>query len=218
MRMANYFVEHNWPRLENHARNVAKHTVKIDAIVAHIMTFTCRASHYIRRATPGRKYLPCDLSVRKMHGLFTQQNDVQVQVTYSLYYDVFRRQFNLGFGHPMTDVCATCASYRLRCKYQLVPDADRRREAALYILHRRRARKFYDLMNDTSDASVTVCFDMMQNLSLPKTPIGQANSACTCLRSFFIVVAVMASRSKMFISTCGRKTRIERTATSSLLP
>ena len=44
----------------------------------------------------------------------------------------------------------------------------------MYILHRRRARKFYDLMNDTSDASVTVCFDMMQNLSLPKTPIGQA--------------------------------------------
>ena len=51
---------------------------------------------------------------------------------------------------------------------------DRRREAALFILHRRRARKFYDLLNDTGDTSVTVCFDMMQNLSLPKTPIGQA--------------------------------------------
>ena len=56
---------------------------------------------------------------------------------------------------------------------------DRRRptttdDAALFILHRRRARKFYDLLNDTGDKSVTVCFDMMQNLSLPKTPIGQA--------------------------------------------
>ena len=34
--------------------------------------------------------------------------------------------------------------------------------------------KFYDLMNDTKETSVTVCFDMMQNLSLPKTPIRQA--------------------------------------------
>ena len=128
------------------ARNVVEHAEKRAAVVAHITTFTCRASHYIRRGTPGRKYLPCDLNVRKMHALFAEQNDVEVQVTYSLYYDVFRRQFNLGFGHPVTDVCATCASYRLRCKDQLVTDDDRRREAALFILH----------------------------LSLPKTPIGQA--------------------------------------------
>ena len=122
VRIAKYFVEHNCPRPENRGgtRNVAEHTVKRDAVVAHITTFTCSASHYIRRGTPGRKYLPCDVSVRKMHGLFTQQNDVQVQVTYSLYYDVFRRQFNIGFGHPVTDVCATCVSYRLRCKDQLV--------------------------------------------------------------------------------------------------
>ncbi len=109
------------------ARNVVEHAEKRAAVVAHITTFTCRASHYIRRGTPGRKYLPCDLNVRKMHALFAEQNDVEVQVTYSLYYDVFRRQFNLGFGHPVTDVCATCASYRLRCKDQLVTDDARRR-------------------------------------------------------------------------------------------
>ena len=29
------------------------------------------------------------------------------------------------------------------------------------------------MLNATNETSVTVCFDMMQNLSLPKTPIGQ---------------------------------------------
>ena len=30
-------------------------------------SFMCRASHYARRGSPGRKYLPSDLSVARMH-------------------------------------------------------------------------------------------------------------------------------------------------------
>ena len=177
VRIAKYFVEHDGsPRPENRggARQTAMYDGKKAAIVEHISTFSCRASHYIRRGTPGRKYLPSDMSVRQMHAMFGRQNDAQVQVSYSLYYSVFCSKFNLGFGHPVTDVCATCASYKLRYKDQLIDEADRQREAASFILHRRRARVFYDLMNVTEEAAVTICFDMMQNLSLPKTSIGQA--------------------------------------------
>ncbi|GFN88878.1 hypothetical protein PoB_001538400 [Plakobranchus ocellatus] len=45
---------------------------------------------------------------------------------------------------------------------------------AEFILHRRQARKFYDLMNQNVDNSVTICFDVMENLVLPKTRIGAA--------------------------------------------
>ena len=176
VRIAKYFIEQGCPRPENRggARKTSEYDEKKAAIVEHISTFTCRASHYTRRGTPGRKYLPSDMSVKQMHAMFARQNDAQVQVTYSLYYSVFCYKFNLGFGHPVTDVCATCASYKLHCKDQLAAEEDRRREAASYILHRRRARVFYDMLNATDEASITVCFDMMQNLSLPKTPIGLA--------------------------------------------
>ena len=43
----------------------------------------------------------------------------------------------------------------------------------LYMLHRRRSRVFYNLLNDVKN-SVTICFDMMENMVLPKSPIGQS--------------------------------------------
>ena len=107
-----------------------------------------------------------------MHQLFREQN--HNDVSYSLYYSVFRYNFNLGFGHPATDACATCAKYRLRMKDLDMTDDEKRTESATFILHRRRARFFYDMLRQQVDDSVTVCFDMMQNLILPRTPIGQA--------------------------------------------
>ncbi len=125
----------------------------------HIQTFTCRASHYGRRGAPGRKYLPSDLSVKRMHELFDQQNHDLV---------------NLGFGHPATDACSSCTRFQLRVKDPSLTEEEKRSESASYILHRRRARVFYDLLGKVDHDSVTLCFDMMQNLTLPRTPIGQA--------------------------------------------
>ncbi len=138
----------------------------------HIQTFTCRASHYGRRGAPGRKYLPSDLSVKRMHELFDQQN--HDLVSYSLYYTVFRQHFNLGFGHPATDACSSCTRFQLRVKDPSLTEEEKCSESASYILHRRRARVFYDLLGKVDHDSVTLCFDMMQNLTLPRTPIGQA--------------------------------------------
>ena len=152
------------------ARNVQENAAKRKLVTDHIETFTCRASHYARRGAPGRKYLPSDLSVKKMHELFKAQN--HEQISYSLYYSVFMHDFNLGIGHPSKDTCSTCARFRIKIKDPELSDEEKRNETALYILHRRRGRKFYDLLNDVGD-TFTVCFDIMENLVLPKSPIGQ---------------------------------------------
>ena len=89
------------------------------------------------------------------------------------YTSVFRTDFNLAFGHPAKDTCATCAAHQQRIKDDSIPHDDRQFEAASFILHRRRARTFYTRMNEVPDGSVTVCFDVMENLVLPKSPIGQ---------------------------------------------
>lgn len=82
-------------------------------------------------------------------------------------------RFNLGFGHPVTDACRTCAKYRLQMKDASMTEAERQVKAATFILHRRRARVFYYLLRSVEDV-VTICFDMIQNLVIAKTPIGQA--------------------------------------------
>ena len=53
-------------------------------------------------------------------------------------------------------------------------DDEKRTETAMFILHRRRARVFYVQLGTVTQDSMTVCFDVMQNLILPKTAIGQA--------------------------------------------
>ncbi|KAG7270338.1 hypothetical protein CRUP_034448 [Coryphaenoides rupestris] len=70
--------------------------------------------------------------------------------------------------------CATCAKFRLKVRDPSSTEEEKRVESASFILHRIRARVFYDLLGKVDNEAVTVCFDMMQNLVLPKTPISQA--------------------------------------------
>ena len=173
LRIAQYYAEHGVMRPETRggARVAEGAAEKREAIVDHIGSFMCRASHYARRGSPGRKYLPSDLSVAHMHQLFEDQR--HLDTSYSLYYNVFRTKFNLGFGHPAKDTCSTCATHNQRVQDDSIPLAERQLEAASFLLHRRRARTFYDRMNECPESSITVCFDMMENLALPKSPIGQ---------------------------------------------
>ena len=141
------------------------------AIRQHIESFTCRASHYARRGAPGRKYLPADLNVRKMHQLFSEQNDQQV--TYGLYYSVFNSDYNLGFGSPSKDICSTCARHRLRMQDPEASAEEKEEEARLLLCHQQTAHQFFRAMNRVGN-SFTICFDVMENLVLPKTSVGEA--------------------------------------------
>lgn len=96
---------------------------------------------------------------------------VMLKTSYSLYYSVFSKEFNLGFGHPATDACTDCAKYKIRITDPNLTDTEKRMESASFILHRHRAHAFYDRV---TEGHVTLCFDMMQNLFLPKTVIGQS--------------------------------------------
>ncbi len=113
-RVAKYYAETAEARPERRggARHSEEHKRRRKLIVEHIQSFTCRASHYGQRGAPGRKYLPSDLNVHRMHELFEAQN--HAQTSYSLYYSVFSKDFNLGFDHPATDACSDCAKYKIR--------------------------------------------------------------------------------------------------------
>ncbi len=169
----------------------ADRKAKREAVRDHIKTFTCRASHYARHGAPGRKYLPVDLNVKKIHELFCHQNEEQI--SYSLYYSVFMYDFDLGFGHSSKDVCSTCMKFKLKQKDPELSDEEKHKEYALFVLHRCKGHRFYFLLNDVGE-SFTISFDMMQDMVLPSHPLGRLtildSRTSLVLVSFAIVVMV----------------------------
>ena len=82
--------------------------------------------------------------------------------------------FNLGFGNPRTDVCSTCV--KLKFTISATEDSEKKKDLVTELLvHKMRAKKFYSQLKEEHDDSVlTVCFDLMQNQPLPRSPIGDA--------------------------------------------
>lgn len=120
-----------------------------------------------------------------MHELFRCQHDEHI--TYALYYNVFMYDFNLAFRHPSKDVGSTCVKSHLKLKDPEIAGEEQRTEWALYLLHRRRARKFYDLPNAVEE-TFTIAFDVMQNQVLPKSPISQTFYSRQLYLYVFVVV------------------------------
>lgn len=73
-------------------------------------------------------------------------------------------------------------------KNQNLDNDERALSTAGYILHRRRARMFYSLLNEEAPDALTICLDVMENLCLPETAIGQAHYSRQLYMCVFAVV------------------------------
>jgi len=117
--IARYWKQHKKIRQEprgGHRPSEAREAMK-RKIRLHIESFKCRDSHYSRSDSENRKYLPPELSVRKMWKLFKCN---EPHCSYSLYYKNFCSEYNLGFGNPRSHVCGVCE--RTRAKIKLTQD------------------------------------------------------------------------------------------------
>lgn len=141
-----------------------------DKVRQHISSFPKQDSHYSRGKT-SQMYLNADLSVQRMYNLFKEMSP-EVRVSKHFYEDTFRSDFNLQFGTPRSDSCATCDKY-----YNDLVSAETE-EARDSILkesefHHRRAEKAYsslngDIMIAKENVSVVVlCVDLQQVLFCP---------------------------------------------------
>jgi hypothetical protein len=93
---------------------------------------------------------------------------------YRFYYNVFVKEYNLGFGNPRSDVCGICE--KLRTKIKLCTDNSEKVSLITeYRVHKRRAQYFYTLLNkvDVDEPCLTIAFDMQQNQPLPKVAVGE---------------------------------------------
>jgi hypothetical protein len=142
----------------------------------HIRSFPLKLSHY-----SGKKvyYLSADLTLKSMWKLFLSKHpELEGKVSQVTYWRVYRNNFNYRFGRPQVDVCCKCEELGVKIKSPSLNDVAKRAAVAELVVHKRKSKKFYDaLRHEQSDEAKTethvlsLCFDYMKTVSLPKLPI-----------------------------------------------
>jgi hypothetical protein len=119
-----------------------KYLKKKKAVITFIKKYRCLESHYCRSHSI-RLYLSSDLSIRKMYKQYQLETQENLKVKESYFRQIFKTNFNIGFGTPRTDVCSTCLSNNNKIK------AEQNLEVKLKLMkqqriHTLRAKAFYD--------------------------------------------------------------------------
>lgn len=168
----------------------------------HIKSFPQKISHYSNKEV--RNYLDAQLSVKKMFDMFKEKHP-NAKVNYWFYHKIFKERFNLRFGRPQVDTCITCESLSVKMKYPVLNDAAKRAAIAELIVHKRRSKKFYDMLKECKEKSLKdptkacICFDYMMVVPLPKIPVQDIFYLRQLSVNIFCVTNVKTGHSKLYI-------------------
>ena len=168
----------------NQQRKIGKETRK--KVIEHIAKFHVVQSHYSREQNPKRKYLPENLSVRRMWLMYLAENEPEqvelikakqkctAEVKLHIYHEVLNK-LNLKFGLPRSDTCAKCDKIEIGIQEAKKTDnktkmkeLEQERQQ-----HHRKAENAYAKLNTLSAEATTstnldtYTFDFQQNLPVP---------------------------------------------------
>lgn len=90
--------------------------------------------------------------------MYNFQSAVNLKVKRTFFQKIFSTQFNLGFGHPVTDACSTCIQLSLKIKSETDVEKKSKLMAEKQI-HKLRSNAFFDLAKEKREDLVTFCFD-----------------------------------------------------------
>lgn len=169
-RVVENFMKSGTPPKENRGGDYKanKYEDKRLAVIDFIKTLKCQESHYCRGSST-RQYLSSELSINKLFNMFNNQAAPNVKVKRTFFWKIFSTNFNLGFGHPLTDACSRCIQLTLKIKSET--DAVQKSHLmAEKQIHKMRAKAFFRLVQEKREDLITFCFDCEKNLPLPKIP------------------------------------------------
>lgn len=144
-----------------------KNSNKKKAIEMFVESLTCTESHYCRSKTVVRKYLPCELNIRKLHKMYNESVDEQLKVRECFFRNYVNSHYNIGFGTPLTDMCSDC----LKTQEKLKTEANQNVRKELMLanrVHKLKAQAFYRFLKTECDNIQSFSFDCQKNLALPK--------------------------------------------------
>ena len=145
-----------------------KYLPKREAIKRFINKIPCQEPHYCRGNTK-RYYLSSELSINKLWKQYNIEASHDLKVKKSYFRHIFNSNYNLGFGTPRTDVCATCLRFSSEIGHQ--NDAQARNDLMMsQRLHKLRAKAFFEKVREENPNLKAFSFDCEKNLNLLKLP------------------------------------------------
>lgn len=178
-RLATYFLENGTPRKEQRGgkRQTESQKEAYDSVIHFLQQFENIAmeSHYSRGKTK-RLYLSPLLSTRQLwlhwKEMYRNQNPDGWLFTYKHFNALFLENFNMAYGTPRTDACSTCENL----KSQIQEEGDNSEAADLELqMHLLESKHFNRIQKEHREECFTfnICFDLQQNMPLPRTNIGE---------------------------------------------
>lgn len=156
---------------QNNRKTIPGNIIQI--VREHISSFPVKQSHYSSREY---NYLDARLNVKIMHNLFKEKYSA-TNVKYSTYYKIFKEHFDYKFGRPQVDTCCQCEELNIKATSSSLNETAKRAALAELMVHKRRTKKFNNSIQVTekvcseNDSVLGLCFDYMQNISLPSIPV-----------------------------------------------
>lgn len=140
---------------------------KKNAISKFVESLNCTETHYCRSKTVVRKYLPCELNIRKLHKMYNESVDEQLRVRECFFRNYVNINYNIGFGTPLTDMCSDCLKTQEKLKTE--KDQNVRKDLMLANrVHKLKAQAFYWYLKTEDNNIQCFSFDCQKNLALPK--------------------------------------------------
>lgn len=139
-----------------------KYADKRNSVHRFIQSLNCIEAHHCgKNKHDERKYLPCELNIKKLFLMYnTEQQNSQMGVKLSYFRHIFNTEYNLGFGTPQTDVCSKCL---LREKVK--GEQDETKKATLKAekrVHTLRAKSFFENLQETTSGLKIISFDFQK--------------------------------------------------------
>ncbi|CAF4944053.1 unnamed protein product [Pieris macdunnoughi] len=143
-----------------------KNVYKLQEVKSFIESLQCIESHYCPSTTE-RKYLDSTLNIKKLWQMYNEQAVNTVKQCY--FRRIFTIQYNIGFGNPRTDVCSKCTELEEQIKNEK-NESVKAKYMIEKTIHKRKAKFFYQLLNQRQDGMITLSFNCQKNQVLPKLP------------------------------------------------
>lgn len=152
------------------ARIQRRHVEQRINIRRFVESLKCTDTHYCRGKSLARQYLPGDMSISKLHRMYNAKaTSSSLQVKKTFFRNIITREYNLGFGTPVTDACSTCISLQEAVKRET--DVNKKNELMIEMrVHKLKAKAFFNILKEEPPGVVQFSFDCQRNLVTPKLP------------------------------------------------
>lgn len=166
----------------------------------HIESFPTKTSHYLGKPV---EYLDPSLNKKTMHRLFLSKYPNE-KISYEYFSNYFEENYRLPFGRPQIDSCCKCEELELKIKSPHLNEAAKRAAQAELDVHKRKSKKFYNKIKvDADDKNnnhiISLCFDFMQNIQLPKIPVQETFYLRQLSVNIFCIHDIKRNKADMFV-------------------